>query len=230
MSSTAADLSSIRSVPVFPLAGALLLPRGSLPLHIFEPRYLAMVDDAMSGNQLIGMVQPRASSQARDNGTPLGVHSHDVDAPALYSIGCVGRITARTQTPDGRNFITLTGISRFVVVGELELQRGYRRAQVRWEQFAGDLNEDDAEAIDDGALRQSLRSYFNTHSFDTDWDALQALPTAALVNLLAMMCPFEPPEKQALLEAYTLADRASVLTVLLDLDSAATVPPAHSLQ
>src|SRR5262245_27672972 len=110
----AAELGGITTIPIFPLPGALLLPRGSLPLHIFEPRYLAMVDDAMLGPKLIGMVQPKAESEP----------------PPLYDIGCVGRITAHTQAPDGRRFITLTGISRFTITGELGLLKGYRRANV----------------------------------------------------------------------------------------------------
>ena len=208
------NLAVVRTLPLFPLAGALLLPRGSLPLHIFEPRYLAMVDDAMRGDKLIGMVQPRSESEP----------------PTLYTIGCAGRITAHTEAPDGRRFITLTGLSRFTIAEELDVQRGYRRADVRWDRFGDDLIEDVADSIDDQALLGSLRAYFSAHSFDTDWKALQDLPVSALVNLLAMMCPFEPREKQALLEAQTLEERARVLRALLDLDAASTVTVGNRLQ
>jgi Lon protease-like protein len=208
------DLSGVRTLPLFPLAGALLLPRGSLPLHIFEPRYLAMVEDAMKGDRLIGMVQPRG----------------DHEPPPLYAVGCAGRITAHTQAPDGRRFITLTGLSRFTIAGEREGARGYRRADVAWDRFGEDLHEDATETVDDQALLASLRSYFTAHCFDTDWKALNDLPVAALVNLLAMMCPFEPREKQALLEAQTLVERARVLRALLDLDAASTVTAGNRLQ
>lgn len=208
------DLAHIGSLPLFPLAGALLLPRGSLPLHIFEPRYLAMVEDAMLGNRMIGMVQPRT----------------EAEPPLLYSVGCAGVITAHTQSPDGRKFITLTGVSRFVIANELPVVRGYRRAEVRWERFAADLQEDDGAPAHDPALLGSLRAYFAQHAYNADWDALAEMPMAALVNLLAMMCPFEPREKQALLEADTLGERAQVLHALLALDSAATVPPGVRVQ
>ena len=217
------NLAVVCTLPLFPLAGALLLPRGSLPLHIFEPRYFAMVDDAMKGDKLIGMVQPRV--------TTWGVPSHgETEPPTLYTIGCAGRITAHTEAPDGRRFITLTGLSRFTIAAELEGQRGYRRADVRWDRFGDDLIEEVADTIDDQALLASLRLYFSAHSFDTDWKALQDLPVSALVNLLAMMCPFEPREKQALLEAQTLEERARVLRALLDLDAASTVTPGNRLQ
>ena len=168
----------------------------------------------MAGTKLIGMVQPKVESEP----------------PPVYDVGCVGRITAHTQAPDGRRFITLTGISRFTITGELELRKGYRRANVTWDRFAADLHEDAADAIDDEALLESLRGYFTSHAYETNWEALHELPASALVNLLAMMCPFEPREKQALLEAQTLEARARVLTALLDLDAASTVAPTARLQ
>ena len=210
----APDLAAISSLPLFPLAGALLLPRGSLPLHIFEPRYLAMVDDAMAGNRMIGMVQPRTEEEP----------------PTLYAVGCAGHIVAHTAAPDGRRFITLTGISRFHIVGELGLYRGYRRADVRWDRFATDLDEESADALQDRSLLDALRGYFASHAYNADWTALSDLPAPALVNLLAMMCPFEAPEKQALLEAPTLLDRARVLTTLLALDSGSTVAAGTRVQ
>jgi Lon protease-like protein len=208
------DVAGIASLPLFPLAGALLLPRGSLPLHIFEPRYLAMVEDAMLGNRMIGMVQPR----------------DEAEPPSLYSVGCAGQITAHTQSHDGRRFITLNGISRFTIAKELPPVRGYRRAEVRWDRFTGDLKEESAAGVQDPKLLHSLRTYFSSHAYDADWNALSEMPAAALVNLLAMMCPFEPREKQALLEAGTLPERAQVLTALLALDSASTVPAGTRVQ
>ena len=208
------EVAGIGSLPLFPLAGALLLPRGSLPLHIFEPCYLAMVEDAMFGNRMIGMVQPR----------------NEAEPPLLYSVGCAGHITAHTQSPDGRRFITLTGVSRFAIGRELAPVRGYRRAEVRWDRFADDLQEENPESVQDGALLASLRTYFAAHAYNADWDALSEMPAPALVNLLAMMCPFAPREKQALLEAGTLIERAEVLNALLTLDSASTVPPGTRVQ
>lgn len=208
------EVVNIGSLPLFPLAGALLLPRGSLPLHIFELRYLAMVEDTMLGNRMIGMVQPR----------------NEAEPPLLYSVGCAGHITAHTQSPDGRKFITLTGVSRFAIGKELAPLRGYRRAEVRWDRFADDLQEENTESVQDQGLLASLRKYFAVHAYNADWDALSDMPAAALVNLLAMMCPFEPREKQALLEAGTLVERAHVLNALLTLESASTVPTGTRVQ
>ena len=203
-----------RSLRLFPLAGALLLPRGTLPLHIFEPRYLAMFRDAEADDRLIGMVQPL----------------EDAARPALFTIGCAGRIASETMTPDGRRFVTLAGICRFDIVDELPLDdSGYRRANVRFDRFVDDLSEEDPN-LDSPALFAALRAYFRARAFAADWQALEKLPGAVVVNLVSMMCPFEPREKQALLEARSLVDRARVLTTLLDLDATSRGPAASTLQ
>ncbi|MGB0669940.1 MAG: LON peptidase substrate-binding domain-containing protein [Rhodospirillales bacterium] len=194
------------SIPVFPLPGALLLPGGHLPLNIFEPRYLNMVEDALGQGRLIGMIQPR--EQARD---PI-----DGAAP-LYSIGCVGRIISFSETGDRRFMITLEGVSRFSCVEELPTTRGYRRFTVDWEPFIADLT-DAAEIIDNrDRLLAALRAFFTLRGFETDWDAVERAPDHTLVNSLAMICPLELPEKQALLESDSLGDRSNLLTTMLEM-------------
>lgn len=190
---------------VFPLTGALLLPGGKLPLNIFEPRYLRMVDDALSEGRVIGMMQQ--DTTRRD--TPSG--------PALYRIGCLGRLTSFSETEDGRYLVTLTGVMRFGVQVELELRRGYRRVRAELLRFEADLAVAAANAalIDRAALLAALRAYFAAHGFDANWDAIEEMPDSALVSTLAMVCPFEPAEKQALLEAPGEADRAEALLSLL---------------
>ncbi|GAC1343198.1 MAG: LON peptidase substrate-binding domain-containing protein [Acetobacteraceae bacterium] len=189
---------------VFPLAGAVLLPGGRLPLNVFEPRYLRMVDDALGEGRVIGIIQPdelRAS-------TPAG--------PALYRIGCLGRISSFSETEDGRYLITLSGLTRFAVSVELESRRGYRRMRGDLARFAADLEPDEA-AIDRAKLLDALRTYFGARGFDANWDAIGEMSDPALVATLAMVCPFEPPEKQALLEAKGTAERADTLLTLLQM-------------
>ena len=202
------------TLPLFPLAGALLLPHGSLPLHIFEPRYLAMVRDARAGAGMIGMVQPNR---------PESREPH----PTIYEIGCAGSITRESESEDGRRFLTLTGVCRFEIAEELPLYEGYRRAEVRYERFADDLAPSRSTGLDTGPLIHALRVYFAARGFGTNWGALEELPAEALVNLLAMTCPFEPAEKQALLEAETTEARARVLAALLHLDSMSTTAAAQ---
>ncbi|MBT3395581.1 MAG: peptidase S16 [Alphaproteobacteria bacterium] len=199
-----------RTIPLFPLTGMLLLPRGNLPLRIFEPRYLAMISDAMDGDRLIGMVQPADANEDMLDGSK---------APATYRAGCVGRIMMHEAGDDGTQHITLTGICRFSIVDELPVKRGYRRALVSYARYRRDLEPEDSGPVDRGGLFDALRGYFEVHDFGTEWDALEKFPGEALVTSLAMMCPFEPREKQALLEAGTLAERAKVLTTLLELSS-----------
>lgn len=195
-----ADLPEM--LPVFPLPGALLLPRGRLPLNIFEPRYLAMLDDTLkSEHRLIGMVQPFG-----DSGTP----------PRLHSIGCAGRITSLSETEDGRYLIVLTGISRFRIDAELEGFAPYRRVTPDWQDFGGDL--DEAGGLDNWDRRdflQTLKRYFDIANLSSDWDSMREAEPEMLINSLSMMCPFEIEEKQALLEAPQLTDRAETLTALL---------------
>ena len=198
-----------RVVPVFPLDGVLLLPRGGLPLNIFEPRYLNMLDDAMAGDRLIGMVQTR----------PGG----DRERPALAPVGCVGRVTAFAETPDGRYLITLTGVCRFLVGEELPASTPYRQVKAGFAPFEDDLYPaDDDEDLGFGRARlvAALRAYLNRRALDVNWDAAKDAPSEALVNSLAMALPFDPAEKQALLEAPTLAERETTLVALLEIDAA----------
>ena len=190
---------------VFPLSGALLLPRGKLPLNIFEPRYLRMIDDALAAGRVIGMMQ---ADESRPD-TPSG--------PALYRVGCLGRLSSFSETPDGRYLITLTGITRFGVQVELEMSRGYRRVRADLGRFKTDLAEPPPDAIRRQPILDALRAYFANQGFEANWDAIEEMPDAALVTTLAMVCPFEPPEKQAILEAETEADRAATLLALLQM-------------
>ena len=191
--------------PVFPLGGALLLPGGKLPLNIFEKRYLRMVDDALSEGRVIGMIQP---DESRRDG-PTG--------PALYRVGCVGRLSSFSETDDGRYLITLSGVIRFGVQVELEMRRGYRRVRADMARFQADLDDAEPAAIDRNGVLEALRAYFTAHGFDANWEAIDEMPDQALVNTLAMVCPFEPPEKQALLEAQTDEERATTLLTLLQM-------------
>lgn len=191
------------TIPVFPLTGVLLLPRGKLPLNIFEPRYLNMVQDALASNRLIGMIQPR------DGG--MGNH------PPLYDIGCVGRITSFSETEDGRFLITLTGISRFKIAGEVPTTRGYRRIIADWSAFAGDLDEEGACDLDRASLDGTLRAYFKQQGISANWDSIAQAPLDRLITSLAMICPFDAPEKQALLESPDLNARAKLLLALVEM-------------
>jgi uncharacterized protein len=191
-------------IPIFPLPGVLLLPRGRLPLNIFEPRYLAMTSDALGGARLIGMIQP-ADPTVRER------------EPAVYPTGCAGRISSFAETPDGRYLITLTGVSRFRIREELPLLRGYRRVVPDWSEFADDLESGPASGFDRERLMEALKGYFAQHQLKADWDAVRAAPGEELVTSLAMMCPFEPREKQALLEAIDLAARAELLTAIVEM-------------
>ena len=191
--------------PVFPLGGALLLPGGKLPRNIFEKCYLRMGDDALAEGRVIGMIQP---DESRRDG-PTG--------PALYRVGCVGRLSSFSETDDGRYLITLTGLIRFGVQVELEMRRGYRRVRADLARFKADLDENGPATIDRDGVLTALRAYFTAHGFDANWDAIEEMPDGALVNTLAMVCPFEPPEKQALLEAQTAPERAGTLLTLLQM-------------
>ena len=191
-------------LPIFPLTGVLLLPRGRLPLNIFEPRYLAMTRDALAGERLIGMVQPSDPRAAGDN-------------PLVYPIGCAGRITSFSETDDGRFLITLTGISRFRLREELPLLEGYRRVVPEWREFARDLAGDDEPGFDRDRMLRGLRAYFQHHRIEADWDAITSVPGERLVTSIAMICPFEPSEKQALLEAPNLDERARLLTAMVEM-------------
>jgi len=198
--------------PVFPLGGALLLPQGKLPLNIFEPRYLAMVEDALASGRVIGMVQPDESRPA----TPSG--------PTLYKIGCLGRLSSFSEADDGRYLVTLTGMVRFAISVELEVRRGYRRVRADLGRFQSDLEEQsDTPGIDRRGITTALRLYFTAHGFDANWDAIDEMPDDSLVTTLAMVCPFDPAEKQALLEAPKSVDRANTLLMLLQIGAHSAV-------
>jgi len=203
----APSISGLPSViPVFPLAGALLLPRGRLPLNIFEPRYLAMIDDAMRHHRVIGMVQPAGPDQKH---------------PPLYPVGCVGRLTSWSETGDGRLMITLTGLIRFRVDAELKTTTPYRQVEAGFEPFAADLQESNDEAcVDRKRLGASLKSYLKLRNLEADWSSIERAPGEVLINSLAMICPFDIAEKQALLEAPCLAERAQLLTALIEMAAA----------
>ncbi|MBV9198952.1 MAG: LON peptidase substrate-binding domain-containing protein [Alphaproteobacteria bacterium] len=191
-------------IPIFPLPGVLLLPRGRLPLNIFEPRYLAMTRDALAAERLIGMVQPSDPAAAGDN-------------PPVYPIGCAGRITSFTETEDGRFLITLSGISRFRIREELPLREGYRRVVPDWDAFARDLGNEEEPGFDRERLMRALKGYFQQHQISADWDAITAVSGERLVTSISMICPFDPSEKQALLEAPGQAERARLLTAIVEM-------------
>lgn len=185
-----ADLPA--EIAVFPLTGALLLPLGRLPLNIFEPRYLAMTEDSLCQGRMFGMIQPNAGEPGRAHG------------PSLYRVGCLGRISSFSETDDGRLLITLTGVARFSVAEELPMRRGYRRVRADYAAYLGDLEATPRLVLDRARLEESLRAYFRANRIEANWDAVRETPDAMLVTTLAMVCPFEPREKQALLEAPTL--------------------------
>jgi Lon protease-like protein len=195
------DLPDI--LPVFPLPGALLLPRSRLPLHLFEPRYLQMLEDVMkTSHRLIGMIQP-------------------YDAPGqngkLHSIGCSGRLTAFSETEDGRYMITLSGMSRFRIVNEVEGFTPYRRCAVAWQGFERDLGPTETDAqFDREKFMNMLGRFFDDRGLSTDWDSLQEAEDELLINSLSMLCPFDPEDKQALLEAPSLSTRRETLVTLIE--------------
>ena len=201
-------------LPIFPLTAVLLLPRGQLPLNIFEPRYLAMTRDAMAGERLIGMVQPSDPPIREMN-------------PQVYPTGCAGRITAFSETDDGRLLITLTGVSRFRIQEELPLVSGYRRVVAAWQAFAGDRDAPGDTAFDRARLVRGLHQFFAQRQVAADWEAIDKAPGEHLVTSLAMLCPFAPTEKQALLEARDLGERARLLIALIEMAGSAPAAPSQ---
>lgn len=196
------------AIPVFPLGGALLFPKAVLPLNIFEPRYLSMVDAALVGHRIIGMIQPA--------GIVTPVAHGQTDNPDLSEVGCAGRITGFQETDDGRYLIALTGITRFRVKEEIRQNTAYRIVRADWDAFADDLTHD--KALDDtvrNKLVSALHSYLERSGMKADWGAVEEAPVDTLVNSLSAGCPFSNPEKQALLEARTLEERCSALITLL---------------
>ena len=193
-----------KSVAIFPLSGALLLPGGRLPLNIFEPRYLAMVQDSLKGERIIGMVQPREGEEK-------------APTPALYRLGCAGRIVSFDETDDGRYHIALSGLCRFDIADELAPKNGYRRVIPDFSPYYDDFRSAADGSIERARLIGGVRSYFKLHNINADWKAIEAASDERLVTTLAMACPFEPSEKQALLEARDLAERGRVMTTLFEM-------------
>lgn len=190
------------TLPVFPLKGVVLFPRGVLPLNVFEPRYLAMTDSALADQRLIGMIQPTTDSD---------------DRPPLSAVGCAGRITSFQETDDGRYVIALTGICRFRVKSERDEAGPYRQIVPDFQAFAADLSESPDTDFPRERLAAALKTYLAERDFKADWQSVVHAPAESLVNALSMLCPFEPAEKQALLEARDLNERAHTLLTLLEM-------------
>lgn len=204
MTGTVGSLPEI--LPIFPLPGALLLPRGHLPLHIFEPRYRKMTEAALSGERMIGMVQPRDPDAETIDDNDL-----------IYDTGCAGRIISFTEIDDGRFLLTLRGVCRFRIARELPLQDGFRRVRPDYEPYQQDVAEPAGLALDRENLIGSVHRYVHAKGLTADWPAIKEAPDEALVVALSMMCPFEPREKQALLECRDLPALAHLLTSLLEM-------------
>ncbi len=191
-----------QTIPLFPLPGAILFPRAAMPLNIFEPRYLNMVDDALAGDRLIGMIQP-------------ALHAERGERPTLSNVGCVGKITTFAETDDGRYLITLTGLCRFRLIRELPMSGPYREAIVDYEDFAEDLRATTPD-IDRHRLRRALLAYVDAQRLSADWTLIEDAPSETLVNAVAALCPFDLAAKQILLETPTIAERAETLIALLE--------------
>ena len=202
-------------IPVFPLPGALLLPRGQMPLNIFEPRYLAMVDDSLrDGHRLIGMIQP-------DPSHPDPRQPDPEDKPTLFKVGCVGRITQIAESGDGRYLLQLTGVARFRVEEELEVATAYRQCRVSYVPFADDfIARKGEDEVDRKAVLEALTAFLKANNLKTDWQGVENAPNEALVNALAMMSPYGAAEKQALLEAPDLKSRAEILVAVTEMELA----------
>ena len=194
-----ADLPEI--LPLFPLVGAVLLPRARLPLQVFEPRYLTLIEDCLkSERRLIGMIQPRG----------------DGSNPALAHVGCAGRLTSFSESDDGRFMITLTGIARFTLIEEIAGFVPYRRARIDFAPYLADLAPPQPDpGFDRRVFLRDLSRYLQAHKMGTDWSNLKDADDEMLVNVLSMLCPFGPEEKQALLEAVTLPLRRKSLEILI---------------
>ena len=214
---SAAEMPGV--IAVFPLAGALLLPRGQMPLNIFEPRYLALIDDAMRSHRIFGMVQPRPDPGGQQ------------EKPALSKVGCAGRITQLAETGDGRYVLTLSGIARFGVLEEVAAVTPYRQCRVTFDPYEIDFEPGAGEEeVDRDGLINALRCFAKVNKLQVDWDSINDAPNEALVNALSMMSPFGAPEKQALLEARTLKLRADVLIAISEMEVARSAGASTALQ
>ncbi len=202
MSPAAHDLP--RHIPIFPLRGSVLMPYGRLPLHIFEPRYRALVRDALAGEGMFGMIQPRPG--------------HDADpCPPLYVTGCLGRIAAHRPLPDGRFLIVLAGVCRFDLVEELAVETPYRQVEASYARWQGDLAPVGEAPELAARLLPRIQRYLDMLEVEVDRRALARMPFPVLLAMLATVLPFDPEEKQALLEAPDLAAQAAVLEGLLEI-------------
>ena len=191
-------------IPVFPLSGALLLPRGRMPLNVFEPRYLAMVDTALAGDRIIGIIQPNGDAS-------------DSLVPPLRSVGCAGRVSSFSETEDGRYIITLIGICRFSVLEEIETPTSFRLCKVTAEPFSGDFFVSGENDVDREGLLEAFHAYLEASDLEADWDNVENASNESLVNAMAMIAPYGPVEKQALLEAQDLKTRAETLVALTEI-------------
>jgi uncharacterized protein len=193
-------------IPVFPLPGALLLPRGQMPLNIFEPRYMAMVDHALATDRLIGMVQPNPEKS---------------DLGGLYGVGCAGRITQLAESGDGRYLVTLTGVARFRLLPEVNAKTPFLQFAVDWSEFADDyLPRKGEDEVDRSGVVDALRKFSDANNVPVDWDSVKEAPNEALVNALSMMAPYGVREKQALLEAKDLKARGDMLVAITEMELA----------
>jgi len=211
------DLPAV--IPVFPLPGALLLPRGDMPLNIFEPRYVAMVDDALRGSRIIGMVQPEAEPVPGQK------------VPKLMAVGCAGRITQLAETGDGRYLVTLTGIARFRILDEMPATTPYRQCRVDFGVFPSDYEPRAGEEfVDRDGVIRTLKAFLEANDLRIDWKGINEASNEALVNALSMMSPFAAREKQALLEAPDLKSRAEILIAITEMDLARGDDGSDALQ
>ncbi|WP_295456314.1 LON peptidase substrate-binding domain-containing protein [uncultured Thiodictyon sp.] len=201
-------------IPIFPLSGAVVMPGVQLPLNMFEPRYLNLVTDALADAHLIGMVQPTSETL-------------EADEPEIHRIGCAGRITSYSETPDGRIVLVLTGICRFQVRAEVAGRGGYRRVSVDWERFAADCHEETQTIADRDGFLVSLKSYCTLRGVEVPWDEVKKMADSDLVNLLCAHLPLSPEDKQALVETIPLGERASLMRGLMDMASAASMDVAE---
>lgn len=202
----ATDFEELPSIiPIFPLTGVLLLPHGTLPLNIFESRYVSMIEDSLKANRIIGMIQPKQSDTQGKGET--------------YTIGCAGKITEFSETPDGRYLITLTGICRFTLDQELDVTTPYRQVKPDWESFKQDLEMKKGLGVDREKLHELLGIYFEKENMSCDFDKFESIEDGKLMTCLAMICPFEPSEKQALLEEVCCKERAKMFMTMLEMAS-----------
>ncbi len=193
-------------IGVFPLTGALLLPRGQLPLNVFEPRYLSLVDAALAGTRMFGMIQPTEHEDANLR-------------PPLSEVGCLGRITAFSESEDGRYQIALTGVCRFRVVEEYDSSLPFREVRADYASYARDLESPQDEDFPRERLLAALKAYLGRRDMKADWKSIMTAPGDTLVNALCSMCPFEPSEKQALLEAHDFGARVAILVAILEMSA-----------